>query len=107
VIAALKRALDAWRGSGPYSVTVPPADGPLRPNQAIEHAPVAVEVAAPDNLAHDGKRLLFSSGRAMYRFVPDAQATIGEPLGQFEHPIAALAVHASGESEDSALVGKQ
>ena len=33
-----KRALDAWRGRGAYSVTVPPMDGALHPNQVIEES---------------------------------------------------------------------
>ena len=66
VISAFKRAIDAWRGRGAYAVTVPPMDGALRPNQVIEEAPVVLEVAAPDNLVHDGARLLFSSAGQVY-----------------------------------------
>ncbi len=51
--------LDIFRGK---AVTVPPMDGALKPNTALDDAPAAVEIEAPDNLCSDGERLLFSSG---------------------------------------------
>jgi hypothetical protein len=96
VIALLKRGLDAWRGSGPYAVTVPPMDGALRPNQAIEEAPALLEIAAPDNLVHDGSRLLFSSGAVVCRLMVDGAAARAEPFAGFDRPVAALALHPSG-----------
>ncbi|HEY1721616.1 MAG TPA: hypothetical protein VGG27_10255 [Magnetospirillaceae bacterium] len=92
MIALVKRAFDAWRGSGPSAVTVPPMDGALRPNQAIEEAPVLLEIAAPDNLVHDGTRLLFSSGSTVYAM----KATGTESVAAFDRPVSALALHPGG-----------
>jgi hypothetical protein len=51
--------LDLFRGK---AVTIPPMDGAFRPNTALDEAEVALEIAAPDNLASDGGEFLFSSG---------------------------------------------
>jgi hypothetical protein len=51
--------LDLFRGK---AVTVPPMDGAFRPNAALDEAQVVIEVEAPDNLASDDFRLLFSTG---------------------------------------------
>lgn len=93
-----KRAFDAWRGAGPYSVTVPPMDGALRPNQAIEEAPSLVEAVAPDNLVYNGTRLLFSSGRIVHVLKTDGVEASTEPFAAFDHPIAALALHRGGSA---------
>jgi hypothetical protein len=96
VIAILRRKLDAWRGTGPYSVTVPPMDGALRPNQAIEEAPVLAEAAGADNLVQDGTRILFSSGSRVLRLVPSADSGGAELLTSYEHDVSALALHPGG-----------
>jgi hypothetical protein len=62
VIAAVRRALDALRGEGDHSVTVPPMDWALNPNNALEEAPVVASAEAPDNLCLFGNRLLFATG---------------------------------------------
>jgi sugar lactone lactonase YvrE len=51
--------LDIFRGK---AVTIPPMDGALKPNTALDDAPAAAEIEAPDNLCTDGEDLLFSSG---------------------------------------------
>jgi hypothetical protein len=91
-----KRAFDAWRGAGPYSITIPPMDGALRPNQAIEEAPVLLEVAAPDNLVHDGARLLFSTGSVVQALKTDGVSVSTEPFARFDQPVTALALHSGG-----------
>ena len=74
MIGALSRAFDRFRGSGEAAVTIPSMDGAFRPNHILEAASSVLEIAAPDNLASDGRRILFSSGayavrtqRAPYR----------------------------------------
>lgn len=96
MISILKRALDAWRGSGPYSVTVPPMDGVLRPNQAIEESLILLEVTAPDNLVHDGERILFSSGEIVELLTTDDATARAEPVAAFDRPVSALALHPGG-----------
>jgi hypothetical protein len=71
-------------------------DGALHPNQAIEEAPVLLAVAAPDNLVHDGARLLFSSGGAVQSLKTDGVSASAEPFAAFEHPVTALALHPGG-----------
>ena len=96
MIASFKRAFDAWRGAGPYSVTVPPMDGALRPNQVIEESPVLLETAAPDNLVADGARLLFSSGATVRTLKIDGSSARAEALVAFDSPVTALAAHPGG-----------
>jgi len=91
-----KRALDAWRGAGPYSITIPPMDGALRPNQAIEEAPVLLGVTAPDNLVHHGMRLLFSTGGVVQVLKTDGISASTEPFAAFDQSVTALAVHPGG-----------
>ncbi len=47
--------LDFFRGK---AITIPPMDGPLRPNTALDEAAVVRQAAAPDNLCFDGKQIL-------------------------------------------------
>jgi hypothetical protein len=96
VIALLKNAVDAWRGSGSYSVTVPPMDGALRPNQAIEEAPAILASDAPDNLASDGVRLLFSTEGSLCTLQAVGEAWAASPLAVFDRPVTALAAYANG-----------
>ena len=51
--------LDFFRGK---AITIPPMDGPLRPNTALDEAAVVRRAAEPDNLCFDGKQVLYSSG---------------------------------------------
>jgi len=50
--------LDLFRGK---AVTIPPMDGALQPNTALEEAEAVVRTTAPDNLCSDGSRVFFSS----------------------------------------------
>ena len=96
MIEAWRRALDAWRGRGAHAVTVPPMDGALQPNQAIEDAPVLLDIAAPDNLVQAGARLLFSSGGTVRALQTDGISAAAESFASFESPVAALAAHRGG-----------
>lgn len=51
--------LDLFRGA---AVTIPPLDGALKPNTALEDAEVVRNALAPDNLAVVGGRVVFSTG---------------------------------------------
>jgi Strictosidine synthase len=80
--------LDVFRGK---AATIPPMDGPLRPNTALESAAVAATAAAPDNLCFDGRRVLYSSGCEVRAL--DG----GAPVARFEAPVTALAASPRGE----------
>jgi len=92
----LRRVMDFWRASGPYSVTVPPMDGVLSPNQVIEEAPVLVAVKAPDNLVSAGDRVLFSTEGTLVALSTDGHIARTEQLTGFERPISALALRPDG-----------
>ena len=82
--------LDIFRGK---AVTIPPMDGALKPNTALDDAPVALEVAAPDNLCSDGERLIFSSGDKVFALQDDKV----EEIQGFDAAVTALAVSPSGD----------
>lgn len=93
MISALRNAFDYWRGAGAYSVTVPPMDGALSPNQVIEESPVLLEAPEPDNLVSDGSRVYFSSGSTVLVIGADGGST---PHAAFERPVTAMAADAAG-----------
>jgi hypothetical protein len=66
----LRRAWDGFRGSGDAAVTVPPMDGPLRPNQLIEESKLLAEIAEPDNLVISGSKISLSSGADIFNLNP-------------------------------------
>ena len=63
---AFGNILDRLLGRGDYSVTVPPMDGALRPNDELEDAPAACALPDADNLALLGSRPVASSSRSLY-----------------------------------------
>ncbi len=96
MIGAMRSIFDRWRGSGAHAATVPPMDGVLGPNQAIEEAPLLLEAEAPDNLASDGVRMVFSTDRTVMGFGVNGRLAAAEPIAAFDHPISALALHGDG-----------
>src|SRR5690242_11507278 len=82
--------LDIFRGK---AVTIPPMDGALKPNTALDDAPVVLEVEAPDNLCSDGERLIFSSGERVFALEGDKV----EEVQSFDAVVTALAVSPSGD----------
>lgn len=93
MIAAIRRRWEAFTGSGDYSITVPPMDGPLQPNNALELAPRIVGIESPDNLVVHGGRLMFSSGRRLMAL--DEAAGTAVEIGSYHSPIVSLAANAS------------
>jgi hypothetical protein len=65
----LEPLLDFFRGK---AITIPPMDGPLRPNTALDEAAVVRRAQAPDNLCFDGKQILYSSGSEVLALTGDA-----------------------------------
>ena len=62
MIGSVQRLWRSMRGDGEFSVTVPPMDGALNPNNALEEATAVAEIEAPDNLCVIGRKLLFTTG---------------------------------------------
>lgn len=67
---------DRFFGRGRYAATLPPMDGVLRPNTALEDAPTLVSAALPNHLHADGAALWFSSGATICRFDATGLATL-------------------------------
>jgi hypothetical protein len=84
--------LDFFRGK---AVTIPPMDGALKPNTALEDANLVSEVPMPDNLVVDEEAMLFSSGPRLFS-VPAEDEVRASELARFEVPITALAVSPNG-----------
>jgi len=84
--------LDFFRGK---ALTIPPLDGPLRPNTALDDAAAWLAVPQPDNLIADGQRVLFSSGGQLLQLTngPQGAATL---LWQFPQPIISIAARPGG-----------
>ncbi|MEJ8574201.1 strictosidine synthase [Microbaculum marinum] len=89
----LKDTVDSFLGGrGKSSITVPVMDGPLQPNDALEHAAVAIEVPGIDNLIARGDGLLVSSGNRVLR-VADGQAKVEL---EFPSEVMSMAVRGDG-----------
>ncbi|HYV87663.1 MAG TPA: hypothetical protein VFA91_03730 [Candidatus Polarisedimenticolia bacterium] len=91
----LQRALDIFRGK---AITIPPMDGALRPNTALDEAPVLLQADAPDNLAWIDDRLVFSSANKVLAIDMAAGNMAPETLVEFPVPVACLAGRPGGGS---------
>jgi hypothetical protein len=83
----LDRVLDLFRGE---AVTIPPFDGALKPNTALDDAPAVRAASAPGMLAVAGGEVLYSSGREVRRLGN------GEVVMSFEEDVTALAASPDG-----------
>jgi hypothetical protein len=99
VIGAVKRAYDALTGGGEFSVTVPPMDGALNPNNRLEEADLVAAAQTPDNVCAAGGRILFSSGKDVLALEPSGSAAAA-PYASFDRRIDSLAAY-----EDSVAIG--
>jgi len=58
---------DRFFGRGSWSITLPPMDGVLRPNEWLESAPVLTQCPEPDHLVGQGDTLWLTSAAHIYR----------------------------------------
>jgi len=89
----LDSLLDWFRGQ---AVTIPPMDGALRPNTALDDgAAELLEATAPDNLSGGGGHVFYSSGSDLLRLSAHGE---GGPaaVARLDAPISALACSADG-----------
>ena len=91
MIAAARNLFDKWRGSGRHAATVPPMDGVLVPNEAIEQAPLLLAAEAPDNLVANGGAVLFSTGKRAVRLHVRGLTANAEEIAAFDSAVTALA----------------
>ena len=94
MISALMDWKDRLLGRGDASITVPVFDGALKSNNLLEEAPVFATLAAPEDLATDGRALFVANGNAVLRY--DIAAHAGADAGstevqRFDRPVTALA----------------
>jgi len=95
MIAALRNFSDRIRGVGKYSITVPPLDGALRPNQDLEEAETLVAARYPGHLCVQNGDLWFASGTDLMR-MKHVQAA--EVIERFGTDITAMALSPSGDA---------
>lgn len=87
MIAQLTRFLDNLTGRGEAAVTVPPLDGALRPNRALDDAPVRHPLAEVEDLAVAGGILHAAAGPVLWQLRDGAW----HEAARFDAAIAALA----------------
>tara|TARA_B110000211_G_C14090175_1_gene558573 strand:- start:1544 stop:2623 length:1080 start_codon:yes stop_codon:yes gene_type:complete len=96
VLKNLKSWYDGFRGSGDYAITVPPMDGALRPNNAIEEANRLVDWKTPDNVVVGGLTVWFSSKNDLICIeankVPKIKASYDSPISALSEKDGALSV---------------
>jgi hypothetical protein len=88
----LARLIDRMRGE---AITIPPMDGPLRPNTALDRARQTLAIEAPDNLVAVGDRLTFSSGWCLLAIDLSRPGEV-ETVAEFGAAITALAAPEGG-----------
>jgi hypothetical protein len=89
LIKRVRQLGDALLGRGEHAVTVPPMDGPLKPNNALENAPHLVDCPEPDNLVELDGAVYFSSLNKLCLLDPAARTA--RALCAFDAPVTALA----------------
>ncbi|HYA72822.1 MAG TPA: hypothetical protein VEF36_06660 [Roseiarcus sp.] len=92
MIGAIRDFANRFLGRGEATIAVPPFDGALKPNQALEGAQTLLELAAPEDLATDGSNLYVADGARLLR-LDGAAAT---ELRVFDSPITALCATPDG-----------
>jgi hypothetical protein len=103
VIALLKEASDRLLGRGEAAITVPPMDGPLKPNHIIDNAEVVAELDDGNDLASDGETLWIAEGRHLLRLEPGGEK---ELVSAFPEVLTALARLPAGGIA-AAIAGKE
>ncbi len=71
MITSLRRLTDRLFGRGDAATTIPPFDGPLKPNQLLETAPVLLSLDDAEDLATDGHDLYVAAGPRIFRLDHD------------------------------------
>ena len=89
----LDSLLDRIRGR---AIAIPPMDGALRPNTALDEAAPVLSVDAPDNLCGAGGQVLFSSAGEILA-LPAFRAGEPMPVAAYGTPVSALAVSPGGQ----------
>ncbi|MGC8524236.1 MAG: hypothetical protein ACP5M5_08115 [Acidibrevibacterium sp.] len=86
MIRTLRHLSDQLFGRGDAATTIPPFDGPLKPNQILEAAPIVLSLEGAEDLASDGEELYVAAGSRVFRLAVNEFLEIAH----FEAPITAL-----------------
>lgn len=81
MIAAWRHVIDRVFGRGEAASTIPPFDGPLKPNQLLETAPIFLELDNAEDLATDGKHVYVAAGDTVLRLEHEATIEIARVEG--------------------------
>ena len=92
MIAAVQRLSDRLLGRGESASTIPPFDGPLKPNQLLETAAVLAAFDAAEDLATDGTSVFVAAGRSISRLDHDQAIEVA----RFDGSVTALCCLADG-----------
>lgn len=95
MIALISRLRDRLTGAGEHAVTMPPMDGALRHNRALEEAPLVLQAQAPDALVATPLGVLFTSGNHVRR-LPARSDGAAETMRTFDAPVSCLAAARDG-----------
>lgn len=87
---SITRVLDLFRGK---AITIPPMDGALRPNNALDEAREIGRIFAPDNLIAADGHVIFSSNQRLNKLESTGAISI---VASFESEITALAARPGG-----------
>jgi sugar lactone lactonase YvrE len=85
-IATLRTFVDRFLGRGDATITVPPFDGALKPNQLLEKAETVALLDAAEDITTDGQAIYIADGAALLRFAAGSTSTIRS----FDRTITAL-----------------
>jgi len=104
MIGSLTRAFDSLFGRGEAAVTVPPLDGVLRPNRALDEATVRIALPEVDCLAVHSGGLVASAGDAIHVLTGDGTWTRRRSYGSPVACIASVGTDALAVALDSGYV---
>ncbi len=76
MITRLRHLTDRLFGRGEAASTIPPFDGPLKPNQVLETAPVLLALDNAEDLATDGSHVYVAAGESVLRLDHDQPTEI-------------------------------
>lgn len=89
---AVGNIIDRILGRGDHSITVPPMDGALRPNDDLEHAPIVCALPDADNLTVIRGQPVVSSGRSLHALDGEHPA----PIKAFDSDVTCTAALPDG-----------
>jgi hypothetical protein len=93
-MSAVGNWLERFLGRGRASVTVPPLDGALKPNNRLEDAPRGIATPEPDNLVASDDAVLWSSGTQLFRAVAGREP---ELIAVLDALISSVAISPRGQ----------